>query len=152
MLALASCSDYLEVDAPSKNEMSYVYSDKSEIDRALNGVYAALLSNNTYGQNFLNTFALNSDVDFGTSTTAYATSTGYKRFDCDPDGSHLLSAWTAQYSGIERANIFIDQLPKSELFDSREYGEELHHLLGEEPRIVPPRVKIPEKSFSVIFL
>ena len=131
MLALASCSDYLEVDAPSKNEMSYVYSDKSEIDRALNGVYAALLSNNTYGQNFLNTFALNSDVDFGTSTTAYATSTGYKRFDCDPDGSHLLSAWTAQYSGIERANIFIDQLPKSELFDSREYGEELHHLLGE---------------------
>lgn len=131
MLALASCSDYLEVDAPSKNEMSYVYSDKSEIDRALNGVYASLLSNNTYGQNFLNTFALNSDVDFGTSTTSYATSTGYKRFDCDPDGSHLLSAWTAQYSGIERANIFIDQLPQSELFDSREYGEDLHHMLGE---------------------
>lgn len=131
LLALASCSDYLEVDAPSKNELSYVYSDMSEIERALNGVYAAMLSNNTYGQNLLNTFTLNSDVDFGTSTTAYATSNTYKRFDCDPDGSHLLSAWTAQYNGIERANIFIDQLPQSELYNDEDYSEELRQMLGE---------------------
>ena len=28
-VALASCSDFLEVDAPSKNEMGYVFSDKT---------------------------------------------------------------------------------------------------------------------------
>lgn len=130
-MALASCSDYLDVDAPSKNEFDYVYSDKSEIERALNGVYAAMLSNNTYGANFLSTFQLNSDVDFSTSTTPYATSNTYKRFDCDPDGSHLLSAWTSQYGGIERANIFIDQLPQSELYDDKEYAEDLRQMLGE---------------------
>lgn len=131
VLALASCSDYLDVDAPSKNDFEYVYSDRSEIERALKGVYAAMLSNNTYGANFLNTFQLNSDVDFSTSTTPYSTSNTYKRFDCDADGSHLLSAWTAQYSGIERANIFIDQVPQSPLFNDREHGEALHQMLGE---------------------
>ena len=131
ILALSSCSDYLEVDAPSKNEFSYVYSDMSEIERALNGVYAAMLSNNTYGRYFLDSFTLNSDVDFGTSTTPYATSTGYKRFDCDPDGSALLSVWTQQYLGIERANIFIDQVTQSELYNTKEDGETLRQMLGE---------------------
>lgn len=131
VLALASCSDYLDVDAPSKNEFDYVYSDRSEIERALKGVYAAMLSNNTYGANFLVSFQLNSDVDFGTSTTPYSTSSNFKRFDCDPDGSQLLSAWTAQYSGIERANILVDQIPQSPLFDDREDGEALHQMLGE---------------------
>lgn len=130
-MALVSCSDYLDVDAPSKNELDYVYSDKGEINRALNGIYAAMLSNSTYGCNFLQYFQLNSDVDFGTSTTPYETSSNYKRFDCDPDGGQLLSAWTAQYLGIERANIFIDRLPQSELFDSKEYGADLRHMLGE---------------------
>lgn len=131
VLALASCSDYLDVDAPSKNEMEYVYSDQSEVERALKGVYAAMLSNNSYGANFLNTFALNSDVDFSTSTTPYSTATGYQRFDCNADGSHLLSAWTAQYTGIERANIFIDQLPQSPLFDDKEHSEYFRQMLGE---------------------
>lgn len=53
VLALASCSDYLDVEAPSKNELDYVYSDKSEIERSLKGIYAAMLSNDTYGANFL---------------------------------------------------------------------------------------------------
>lgn len=131
VMALTSCSDYLDVDAPSKNETDYVFSDKGEVQRALDGVYAAMLSNNTYGSNFLNTFQLNTDVDFGTSSTSYATSTNYKRYDCDADGSHLLSAWSQQYLGIERANIVIDQIPKSEIFDSKEHGEDMHQMLGE---------------------
>ena len=131
VLALASCSDYLDVEAPSKNELDYVYSDKSEIERSLKGIYAAMLSNDTYGANFLSTFQLNSDVDFGTSSTEYATSTNYKRFDCDADGGHLLNAWTKQYTAIERANIFIDRLPKSPIYEERDYVVDLKHMLGE---------------------
>ena len=39
-LALVSCDDYLEVEAPSSSTDEFVYSYKSEINRALNGVYA----------------------------------------------------------------------------------------------------------------
>ena len=35
---LTSCNDYLEVDAPSKSTVDFVYSMKSEVERALNGV------------------------------------------------------------------------------------------------------------------
>lgn len=66
-LALASftsCNDYLDVDSPSKYSNDYVYGSETEINRALNGVYAQLLNSNTYGGAYLTTFCMNSDVDF----------------------------------------------------------------------------------------
>lgn len=50
MANLTSCNDYLDVDTPSKYGDDYVFSTKTEIDRALNGVYAQLLNNNLYGE------------------------------------------------------------------------------------------------------
>lgn len=62
-MGFSSCSDFLDVDAPSKYDNEYIFSDKTEVNRALNGVYAQLLSNDTYGSAYLGTFCLNSDVD-----------------------------------------------------------------------------------------
>ena len=42
-VALVSCNDYLEVDAPSKNFPEDVFSDSRAMVRALNGVYASML-------------------------------------------------------------------------------------------------------------
>ena len=42
-LALASCNKYLEVDAPSAYSEEFVFGQKTEIERALNGVYAQAL-------------------------------------------------------------------------------------------------------------
>lgn len=103
--AFASCSDYLNVDAPSKNDSDYVMSDKKEINRALNGVYAAMLNNDTYGNNFIEKLSFNTDVEYATSGTMSATSNGYRRYDCDPDGGEVKKVWDALYTGIERANM-----------------------------------------------
>ena len=62
-VGFSACNDYLDVDAPSKYDNDYVFSDKTEINRALNGVYAQLLTNDLYGNAYLSTFCLNSDVD-----------------------------------------------------------------------------------------
>ena len=43
-VGFSSCNDYLEVDAPSKYDNEYVFSEKSEMSRVLNGVYAQLLT------------------------------------------------------------------------------------------------------------
>ena len=40
VMGLSSCNDFLEVEAPSKYDNEYVFNDKTEINRALNGVYA----------------------------------------------------------------------------------------------------------------
>ncbi|MBQ8673330.1 MAG: RagB/SusD family nutrient uptake outer membrane protein [Bacteroides sp.] len=129
LAGLSSCNDFLDVEAPSKYGNDYIYQDKTEINRALNGVYAQLLDGNTYGAAYLSTFCLNSDVDMAVYTNEVATDNSYRRFDCTPQGGEIEKAWNAAYKGVEYANNFIYQLENSDLY--KEGDEELEQMLGE---------------------
>ena len=115
-----SCSEFLETDTESKYEDDYVFSSEDEINRALNGVYNYLLSDNTYGKAYYTTFCLNSDVEFATNSNPLRSASGneFKAFDCTPSASALNSTWTAAYNNIEYANNFITGASASELFQS----------------------------------
>lgn len=128
-MGLSSCNDFLDVDAPSKYENDYIFNDKTEINRALNGVYAQLLSGDTYGNAYLTTFCLNSDVDMNVYTSDVATTNSYRRFDCTPMGGEIEKAWNAAYKGVEYTNNFIYQLENSALY--AEGDEELDQMMGE---------------------
>ncbi|MDE6066435.1 MAG: RagB/SusD family nutrient uptake outer membrane protein [Duncaniella sp.] len=128
-VSLASCSDYLDVDAPSKNTPEYVYTDKMEMNRALNGVYASLNNSSTYAQNFLDKFCFNTDVEFKAFNNQFSTSNSYQRYDCDADGSDIKKAWDALYQGIERANMLDAGIRNSDIYD--EDDSELMQMLGE---------------------
>lgn len=128
-LSLVSCSDYLDVDAPSKIFPEYAYSNKKEINRALNGVYAALNSDKTYASNFLEKFCFNTDVDFKAFNNEFSSSTSYQRYDCDADASDIKKAWDALYQGVERANMLDAGIRNSEIYD--EDDAELMQILGE---------------------
>ena len=104
---LVSCNDYLDVEAPSAYTPEFVYSQKSEIERALNGVYAQMLVNDLYGNAFQQTFQLNSDVDITISSASSHSHNTYSRFDCDAQGGEIYKFWTAAYNAIEYANKFI---------------------------------------------
>ena len=112
-LALVSCNDYLDVDAPSAYTEDFVFSQKSEIERALNGVYAQALSNDLYGNAYQRTFILNSDVDMQTSNDDSHSHTSYFRFDCDDQGGDIQKFWTAAYNLIEYCNKFIASAEES---------------------------------------
>lgn len=116
VLALTSCNDYLEVDAPSKYTTDFVYSQKSEIERSLNGVYAQALVGDLYGNAYQKTFILNSDVDIAISSSSAHSHTTYQRFDCDDEGGDILKFWTAAYRLIEYANIFIKETEGSPIY------------------------------------
>lgn len=126
---MVSCSDYLDVDAPSKTLPEEVYSDMREANRALNGVYASMLTGDTYGSAFMNDFCYNTDVDFAMKTDRYANSSTYMRYECDPDAGGIKKVWDALYTGIERANMLINGLEKSPLYD--EDDAEFMQMLGE---------------------
>ncbi len=132
LIGLSSCNDFLNVDTPSKYDNDYVFSNETEINRALNGVYAQLLSSNTYGSSYLTTFCMNSDVEYTTNTNEQATNNSFQRFDCNSNGSSLNSTWTAAYQGIEYANNFIYNLQNSSLYtpDNSDYAN-LQQMLGE---------------------
>lgn len=132
VLALTSCSDYLEVDAPSSATTESVFSSPSQINTALNGVYAKVLSDNTFGRYLYVDLALNSDVDFSANANEVAQINAPKRFDCTAESGTVEKVWNALYSGVETANEFIYNLENSPLFseDNSEY-EELAQKLGE---------------------
>lgn len=117
-----SCSDYLDVNSESKFTDEYIFNDKEEINRALNTVYAMLLSNNTYGNHYFNTYALNSDVEFSAYSNIIPNPNGsdYRCFEANRNGSHLANTWKDAYSCIEYANIFVYGLSNSPIFDSQD--------------------------------
>lgn len=129
VLLSSSCSDYLEVEPGSKYEYDFVFSDKNEASRALNGVYAQLLTNDTYGKAYLSTFCLNSDVDMWISSNEMSTNTGYRRFDCNSNGGDIDKAWTAAYRGIEYANNYIYNLEHGSIYNIED--SEVMQMLGE---------------------
>ena len=115
-LAVASCNDYLEVDAPSKSTVDFVFSMKSEVERALNGVYAQALVGDLYGNAYQSTFILNSDVDISVSNSRSHSHSSYRRFDCDDQGGEILKFWTAAYNLIEYCNKFITYAEASPVY------------------------------------
>ena len=128
-LSLVSCNDFLDVDAPSAYTEEFVFSQKSEIERALNGVYAQALVNNLYGNAYQRTFILNSDVDIQISSDNAHSHNTYARLDCDDQGSEIYSFWTAAYNLIEYANKFIKSAEASKLYDPED--AELMQWIGE---------------------
>ena len=115
-LALGACNDYLDVDAPSKYTVEFVYSQKSEVERALNGVYAQALANDLYGNAYQKNFILNSDVDIAVSSSSAHSHSSYQRLDCDNEGGEILKFWTAAYRLIEYANIFVKSAEASTVY------------------------------------
>ena len=126
---MTACSDFLDVEAPSSVNDDYVFSNTEEANTLLNGVYAALANNNTYGNAYLTTFNLNSDVEFTTSSaeSQNASHNEYKLFDAEADASGLLNTWNAAYTTIERANNFVNAAEKSKLKDN----ENMLQMIGE---------------------
>lgn len=130
-LGLSACSDYLEVESPSKVTDEYVFGNLDEANRVLNSVYAAIASGDTYGKAYLTTFCFNSDVEFTTSSQELqkADHSEFKLFDCESDASALLKTWNAVYTTVERANNFVTAAENSELY--AEGDEDLLQMIGE---------------------
>jgi len=132
LLALASCNDYLEVDAPSKYTTDKVYSSAAETSTALNGVYATMLNGSTFGNALYNSLTLNSDVDFAANSQENGLGTAPRRFDTATDNGTVNSLWKALYNSIETANEFIYHLENSDIYtqENSDYAD-LQQMLGE---------------------
>lgn len=115
LLGLSSCNDYLDVEAPSKYTEEFIFSNVEEAKVLLNGLYRNVANSNTYGNAYINTFVLNSDVEWSTNSneTQSAGHDEYKAFDAEADASSLKNTWNQAYATIEAANDFITGAEKS---------------------------------------
>lgn len=114
---VTGCNDYLDVDAPSKNLPDKVYASTGEMDKALNGVYADILSDATFGRRLYNEYMLNSDVDFASNSNEQPQSDAPRRFDMTVNAGSAEALWNQLYATIEGANSFIYNAEHSALYD-----------------------------------
>ncbi|MGC4233594.1 MAG: RagB/SusD family nutrient uptake outer membrane protein [Niabella sp.] len=132
LILFASCEKrFLEVRSDSKYEGDYVFGNKEEINRVLTAVYASLMSNDTYGNAYFSTFALNSDVEYTAFAGELPSVSGedFRAFDGARHAPSVQRFWDKQYEGIERANIFIDGIQGSPVFNKDD--KDLTQQLGE---------------------
>ena len=119
-LSLVSCNDYLDVKAPSAYDEEFVFSQTSEIERALNGVYAQAIAGNLYGGLYQKALVLNSDVDITISSSPSHQHGTFYRFDSDASQDNdNYKFWVAAYNLIEYCNKFISSVENSQFFQNK---------------------------------
>ncbi|MBQ2211243.1 MAG: RagB/SusD family nutrient uptake outer membrane protein [Prevotella sp.] len=138
MLSMTACNDYLDVK-PATNvaDVESVFNAESEISKALNGVYAKIQTDATFGSNLYTTFQLNSDVDFYANANETAQGNQPRRFDVRADANNVESLWNNLYSGVETANEFIYNLKNSPLYKEETTIESIETEVGLVNKTVP---------------
>lgn len=132
-LGTLSCSDFLDVESLSQTSEIDTFNDVSYTYSALVGAYGELIGDNAYG-NRLSEILPQSGDDFKTSGDYNCNDRrGISMFAPCSSNPELNEPFKQLYSGIERANLCIFNIPKSTILQtgSDSDKEEMYRYLGE---------------------
>ncbi len=124
-----SCDDYLKTDSNSifTEEMSFRNLDFAQ--KAVYGIYANLTQSRLYETNMGLFYKCDNDIEM-----FFANNDGARRSIAHYAGnegiSELSAPWELLYQTIERANICIDNLPRSPIWED-EYAQQARQLYAE---------------------
>lgn len=133
LLTFTSCQDYLDIENPSTLSQEAVFSSVSYTTSALTGVYNQLPGDNGYGSR-VSTLYPNAGDDFRVGGDHNPTTrTGIAHFGASSGNTELNLPFLQMYTGIERANIVIKNIPLSEVYTNGSATEQaaMKKMLGE---------------------
>lgn len=126
--SVVSCEDYLATESKSTLTEETTFGNLDFATKAVYGVYEQLTSNPLYDYNFMFYKADNDiEVNWGANNGAVYNISHYSATE---GTNYLQQVWNDLYSGIEKANLCIDNLPESALWEG-EHADEAHRLYGE---------------------
>jgi len=126
---LVSCDDYLETESNSTFTEQSSFSNLDFATKAVLGIYSNFAQTHSYTYTLMCYYACDNDIEYVAGTDD-ASKRSLARYAGDEGNAYLAGPWTLIYQTIERANICIDNLPKSPIWDG-EYASEAHRLYGE---------------------
>ena len=133
VVTLNSCSDYLEVENLSNTTEKQQFDSAPDTFAALVGVYNSAMGDNTYGQR-MNLILSQSGDDYRTSGDYNANDRrGISCFGAVPTNTELLRPFLDTYTGIERANLVIKNIPISPVYQTGSAADKklMDRYLGE---------------------
>lgn len=132
--ALVSCKKFISPEPVSSFSQDFVFSNLPYAKAAVIGVYNNLSGQNCYGLYYSMYYPYDSDEMMGAGgTTLDAERRDLARYNITSGNGGIASAYANNYSGIERANICIEQIPKMSIYTTGSATEqgELRRLYGE---------------------
>lgn len=114
LIGLNSCDDYLTTKPHDFLAPETFYTNLSNCEMALSGVYSTLSREQFYGNHYILELVVGNDLCYfqrKLSTTNTKVCSNTHTFS----NSTIFGTWTALYSGINNANMFIENIDKSEL-------------------------------------
>ncbi|MDR1336123.1 MAG: RagB/SusD family nutrient uptake outer membrane protein [Tannerella sp.] len=133
LLACNACSDFLEVESPSKLSEKTMYATEGDAYRALLGVYAVLAHGRIYGSQASTYFGYNNDIEFANGNAA-TTDDRRGLWDFTATSANTeLESFNYMYTAINRANECITGMENSDLFAASSPDEPsvFRHMYGE---------------------
>lgn len=135
VLALASCSDFLDQRSESEMDES-IYNSTYFTSLRVNQIYGGLMQDRTYAQDLAIVWNMNSDIELvdGLGNNAYNTSSerGNMNYNFDPGWARLSQVWEDMYGVIEDANDVIGKVRTSPLYEEGSAEREtMGRYLGE---------------------
>lgn len=128
--ALTSCDDFLNVDAPSQNDQSMVYSSTEFATDAINGVYV-LFGEDPYSSRMMGVWMQNTDVEAMAPSaglpTAHRSSVWSLQGPALESFNDVYNVWNNNLQAIERANQVRAGVDASPIGNT----EELQQIKGE---------------------
>jgi len=113
LLFSSSCSkDFTSLAPISQRNIQTSYKTLSDFTVAVNGAYAALQLNGTYGRMYLLLNEMRSDNTYngGGASGLAATYEAIDKFTVQPTATEISDAWSDSYEGIARCNIILDKI------------------------------------------
>ncbi|EHQ30778.1 RagB/SusD family nutrient uptake outer membrane protein [Mucilaginibacter paludis] len=132
--ALVSCKKFISPEPVSSFSQQFVFSNLPYAKAAVIGVYNNLSGQNSYGLYYSMYYPYDTDEMMGAGgNTQDGERRDLARYNITSTNGGISAAYANNYSGIERANICIEQIPQMALYSSGSAIEkgELRRLYGE---------------------
>ncbi|MNJ99003.1 SusD family protein [compost metagenome] len=135
MLGLSSCKKYLDVSPQSAFDEQFVFSNVANTTSALMGVYEQLTGDNGYGSRLSMMYPYDTDEFIGVTNASAPdnNSRDLSRYNLQATNGQLTLPFQQLYTGIERANICIKNIPAMAMYNNGSATEkqQLRRLYGE---------------------
>jgi hypothetical protein len=124
-----SCDDYLDAESKSTFTEETVFSNLDFATKAVLGIYSQFTETNFYAYAVGFYYPCDNDIEH-VSGSADASRRDLSRYLGTDGNPYSSGPWTLIYRAIERANICIDNLPESPIWEG-EYARQARRLYGE---------------------
>lgn len=130
---IAGCKKYLDQQPITAVGTELVFKDVTTTRQALAGVYSRMVGDQAYGIRISLYYPVDNDEMQGPTGALDNDRRDIARYETKPGNAQLERPFNQLFTGIEYANICIDNIPKMEMYGSGTENEkkQLQRMLGE---------------------